>query len=172
MTNKAKIAIATGDAAGIGPEISLKAALDPAVRDSCNPIIVSDPALLERHARACGIKVDLRVVGQIADADWSGDRVNVLDCPQPQAVAVAFGSPAPASGRAALVFASAAIKAARAGAVDAVSQRRRTRHRSRSPASNSTGTLPLSRARPAPTRTTSISCSVSTKPGSCIARCI
>ena len=30
--DRAKIAIATGDPAGIGPEISLKAALDPAVR--------------------------------------------------------------------------------------------------------------------------------------------
>jgi 4-hydroxy-L-threonine phosphate dehydrogenase PdxA len=30
-----RIAIATGDPAGIGPEISLKAALDPAVRGLC-----------------------------------------------------------------------------------------------------------------------------------------
>jgi 4-hydroxy-L-threonine phosphate dehydrogenase PdxA len=41
MSDKAKIAIATGDPAGIGPEISLKAALDPAVRDMCHPIVVS-----------------------------------------------------------------------------------------------------------------------------------
>src|SRR5262245_54544419 len=49
-----RIAIPTGDPAGIGPEISLKAALDPAVRAACNPIVVSDPALLARHAKACG----------------------------------------------------------------------------------------------------------------------
>ena len=48
MTDKATIAIATGDPAGIGPEISLKAALDPAVRAACDPVIVSDA----RHARA------------------------------------------------------------------------------------------------------------------------
>jgi 1,2-dihydroxy-3,5-cyclohexadiene-1,4-dicarboxylate dehydrogenase len=117
---KTKIAIAAGDPAGIGPEISLKAALDPAVRKACHPIVVSDPGLLERHASACGIKADLRVVAQIADAHWSGDCLNVLDCPQPQAAAVAFGTHGAESGRAALAFAGAAIKAALAGAVDAV----------------------------------------------------
>ena len=50
VSDKAKIAIATGDPAGIGPEISLKAALDPAVRAACEPIIVSDARLVERHA--------------------------------------------------------------------------------------------------------------------------
>ena len=37
------IAIATGDSAGIGPEISLKAALDPSRQGGCHPILVSDP---------------------------------------------------------------------------------------------------------------------------------
>jgi 4-hydroxythreonine-4-phosphate dehydrogenase len=117
---KTKIAIATGDAAGIGPEISLKAVLDPAVRMACAPIVVSDPALMERHAHACGIEADLHVVARVADADWSDQRVNVLDCPQPQAANIAFGVHDAAGGRAALAFAAAAIKAARAGAVDAV----------------------------------------------------
>jgi 4-hydroxy-L-threonine phosphate dehydrogenase PdxA len=33
MRDKTRIAIAAGDPAGIGPEISLRAALDPAVRN-------------------------------------------------------------------------------------------------------------------------------------------
>ena len=33
----------------------LKAALDPAVQAACDPILVCDPDVLERHARACGI---------------------------------------------------------------------------------------------------------------------
>ena len=58
MSDKTKIAIATGDPAGIGPEISLKAALDPAVRAACDPIVVSDAGVLARHAEACGIAAD------------------------------------------------------------------------------------------------------------------
>jgi 4-hydroxythreonine-4-phosphate dehydrogenase len=112
------IAIATGDPAGIGPEISLKAALDGAVRAACNPIIVSDPGVLERHAKACGIKAELHAVPSVADAVWSDGRVNVLACPQPEAVP--FGAVSAAGGLASLAFARKAIKAALAGEVDAV----------------------------------------------------
>jgi 4-hydroxythreonine-4-phosphate dehydrogenase len=57
------IAIATGDPAGIGPEISLKAALDPAVRAACRPLLVSDAAVIARHAVACGRAADVRAIG-------------------------------------------------------------------------------------------------------------
>src|SRR3979490_499914 len=120
MSNKAKIAIATGDPAGIGPEISLKAALDPAVRHACRPIVVSDIGVIERPARACGLEPAIRAIGRVGDADWSNDCVNVLDCAQPDLAALDFGTPAAASGRASLAFADIAIKAALAGEVDAV----------------------------------------------------
>jgi 1,2-dihydroxy-3,5-cyclohexadiene-1,4-dicarboxylate dehydrogenase len=117
---KPTIAMATGDPAGIGPEVSLKAALDPAVRRACNPIVVSDPGVLARHARACGIKAELRVVGRAGDARSSAKRINVLACPQPEAASLGFGGTSAASGRASLAFAAAAIEAALAGEVDAV----------------------------------------------------
>jgi 4-hydroxythreonine-4-phosphate dehydrogenase len=120
MSDKAKIAIATGDPAGIGPEIALKAALDPTVRNACRPIIVSDPDVLERHAGACGLNPAIRVIERIADADWSDQRLNVLACAQPDAAGVDFGATSAASGRASLAFARAAIEAALAGEVDAV----------------------------------------------------
>ena len=75
MSNRAKIAIATGDPAGIGPEVSLKAALDPAVRKACRPIVVSDLGVIERHARACGLEPAIHAIGRVADADWSDDRL-------------------------------------------------------------------------------------------------
>jgi 4-hydroxythreonine-4-phosphate dehydrogenase len=120
MSNRAKIAIATGDPAGIGPEISLKAALDPAVRKACRPMVVSDVGVLERHARACGLRPGIHPIERVGDADWSDDRLNVLDCAQPDLAALPFGTTAAASGRASLAFAETAIKAALAGEVDAV----------------------------------------------------
>jgi 4-hydroxythreonine-4-phosphate dehydrogenase len=83
MSDKARIAIATGDPAGIGPEISLKAALDPAVRDVCHPIVVSDPGVIARHADVNGLPPTMRVIARIADADWSDHRLHVLACVQP-----------------------------------------------------------------------------------------
>ena len=104
MTGRTKIAIPVGDPAGIGPEICLKAALDPQVRAICDPIIVCDPALLERHAKACGLKSD----------------VNLLPCPQPETATLGFGVTSPVAGRASIAFCAAAVKAAMAGEVDAV----------------------------------------------------
>jgi 4-hydroxy-L-threonine phosphate dehydrogenase PdxA len=120
MNGKTRIAIATGDPSGIGPEISLKAALAPAVREACDPILVGDPGMLERHAAACGLTLVFRVVERVAQADWSDDRVNVLACAQPDAARFEFGATSAASGRAALACADAAIAAALAGEVDAV----------------------------------------------------
>jgi 4-hydroxythreonine-4-phosphate dehydrogenase len=120
MRDKAIIAIAAGDPAGIGPEISLKAALDPKVRSACRPIVVCDHGVVERHARTCGIMAELRVIATVADADWSGDRLNLIDCAQPEAAALDFGTSDAAGGRASLAFAGAAIKAALTGEVDAV----------------------------------------------------
>jgi 1,2-dihydroxy-3,5-cyclohexadiene-1,4-dicarboxylate dehydrogenase len=120
MRDKTRIAIAAGDPAGIGPEISLKAALDPAVRNACKAIVVGDAGMLKRHAAACATAAELRVVARAADADWSDHRVNVLGCAQPDIAALDFGTSSAASGRAALAFAGAAIKLALAGEVDAV----------------------------------------------------
>jgi 4-hydroxy-L-threonine phosphate dehydrogenase PdxA len=120
MHDKARIAIATGDPAGIGPEISLKAALDPAVRDVCHPIVVSDPGVIARHAETCGLTTAVRVIERIADADRSDHRLHVLACAQPEAATLDFGTTSAAGGRASLAFARAAIDAALRGDVDAV----------------------------------------------------
>jgi 4-hydroxythreonine-4-phosphate dehydrogenase len=118
--DKTKIAITTGDPAGIGPEISLKAALDPAVRAACHPIIVSDPAVLDRHARACGIDLDMRVIDYAGDDDGTDNRLTVLDGKQPDAATLPFGAINPAAGQASIAFCRMAVKAALAGQVDAV----------------------------------------------------
>ena len=115
-----RIAIATGDPAGIGPEIALKAALDPGVRRLCRPLLVGDPAVVELHARCANLSPDLRVVDRIADADWSDGTVNLLDVRHGSNTSVKLGTIGAAYGRASLESASRAIKAALAGDVEAV----------------------------------------------------
>lgn len=117
-TDKPIVAIATGDPAGIGPEISLKAASDPTVLAACRPILVSDTAVLARHAKACGAKVDLAPVSRVGDAQWGTGRLPVLACPQPAAVEI--GKTSAAAGRASIAFCGAAVKAALAKQVSAV----------------------------------------------------
>src|SRR6185437_2890111 len=71
-----RIAIATGDPAGIGPEIALKAALDKRVTAVARPLLVGDPATVEMHAKAAGLSPRLKVVTNAADADWSNGILN------------------------------------------------------------------------------------------------
>src|SRR5437879_1703089 len=119
-TRLPRIAIATGDPAGIGPEISLKAALDAQVRQMCRPLLVGDPAVIEQHAHAAGIAAPLNEVATSRDADWENGAVNVLAAPMPERTQVKFGTNGAAYGRAALASASRAIRAALDGEVDAV----------------------------------------------------
>jgi 4-hydroxy-L-threonine phosphate dehydrogenase PdxA len=114
------IAIATGDPAGIGPEISLKAALDPAVLAACNPILVGDAGMLLDHANSCGIDMDLHAVERVADGIWSGSWVNVLECGQADVDAIALGEVSGAAGQASYAFCTGAVMAAMANEVDSV----------------------------------------------------
>jgi len=115
-----RIAVATGDPAGIGPEIALKAALDARVRALCRPLLVGDPAAVEMHAKAAGLSPRLNVIAQAANADWADGALNLLDARDGGNVPVTFGKVDAAYGRASLASASRAIKAALAGDVDAV----------------------------------------------------
>ena len=103
--SKLRIAIPVGDPAGVGPEIAMKAALDPAVQAVCDPVLVCDKALLERHANACGL---------------DAAKINLLDCPQSETASLGFGVISQVAGRASIAFCAAAVKAAMKGEVDAV----------------------------------------------------
>ena len=94
---KARIAIATGDPAGIGPEISLKAARDPKVRALCEPVLFGDRKMLAMHGRTAGV-----CIVQVKQA-------------RPR-----IGTVAAAHGRAAVDAAEAAIRGALAGDYHAV----------------------------------------------------
>ena len=102
---KPRIAIATGDPGGIGPEISIKAALDPAVRAMCEPVLVGDRGALEQHARLCRLSLET---------------VSVVDRKQLAPGELRLGEVQAAHGRAALDSAGAAIRGALAGEFEAV----------------------------------------------------
>jgi 4-hydroxythreonine-4-phosphate dehydrogenase len=115
-----RIAIATGDPAGIGPEIALKAAIDPAVRAICRPLLVGDRGALEAHAAACGLAPHIQSVPRAAGSSWEDGAVNLLERRHLAPGELHLGAIAAPHGEAALDSAKAAIDAALAGEVDAV----------------------------------------------------
>jgi 4-hydroxythreonine-4-phosphate dehydrogenase len=57
-----RIGITIGDAAGIGPEITLKALQDKSIKEVCLPIIIGDARFLERLAKEFGFAIDFEIV--------------------------------------------------------------------------------------------------------------
>jgi len=99
VQTKPRVAIPTGDPAGIGPEIAVKAALDPAVRAICRPVVFGSSAVFERQG------LELRDA-EVVDIPFQG----TLEMGQIRAD----------HGRAIIACAEAAIRAALAGEFDAV----------------------------------------------------
>lgn len=115
-----RVAIALGDPAGIGPEIAIKAAVDPLARELCTPVLFGDPQVIELHARACGLSLNVRSIGTARDATAAFEGVWLVARNQFGPDVPAIGEVRAAHGRSAIDSARAAIAAAMAGDVDAV----------------------------------------------------
>jgi 4-hydroxythreonine-4-phosphate dehydrogenase len=119
--SRPRIAIALGDPAGIGPEIALKAALDPRVLAVCHPILVGDPRAVAWHANACGIDAKVHTTRTAADLLVTGTQdVTLLEVNSFENATLEPGKISAAHGMAALVAARTAIAAAQAGDVSGV----------------------------------------------------
>jgi 4-hydroxythreonine-4-phosphate dehydrogenase len=109
-----RIALSIGDPSGIGPEIALRLAAEPALRARCDLTLVGDADVLRRHAAGMGLQ--LRASGTALVLP--GGEVAFL--PVPIGEAPALGVVSAAAGRATLAFLAEAVALARDGAVDAV----------------------------------------------------
>jgi 4-hydroxythreonine-4-phosphate dehydrogenase len=114
------VALAVGDPAGIGPELCLKATKSREIHDICLPVIVGDPAVLEKQARLSGIPWETKIYDKAADVDRSNHLVAIVARDQFSEEPYSIGTINAANGRSALDSASTAISAALAGDVHAV----------------------------------------------------
>ena len=119
--SRPKIAIALGDPAGIGPEIALKAALDPRVLEICEPILVGDAQALAYHAKASQIDAHIHSVQSAKQPAITGPSdVTLMALDHFSAEPLRVGKIAAAHGRSAIESARVAIEAAMADDVRAV----------------------------------------------------
>ena len=116
------IAITMGDAAGIGPEVIMKALADPAARALCRPLVVGDAARLrEAGARAGGAAARLEV-RPVAGPEEGRYAVGAVDCIDLDLIppGLPWGQLSAPAGEAAFQFVRAATELAVAGRVDAI----------------------------------------------------
>jgi 4-hydroxythreonine-4-phosphate dehydrogenase len=115
------LAITTGEPAGIGPEIAIRAAW--ALRDEANCILVGDAAFLAMTAGAIDPAIRLSAVSlqalRLSGLPHFGrDRIAVVDVPL--LAPVVPGTLDPANGRAVLDILDAAVEGVRAGWFEAI----------------------------------------------------
>jgi 4-hydroxythreonine-4-phosphate dehydrogenase len=129
------LAVTTGDPFGIGPEVCLKAAFSPAVREACRPLLIGDRAHLIEVARRLpgGVGGDPETWPEVSrvDSGWGsrqGDDFGLAAWPEGAAFHDLGDRPArpdrpgpsAAGGRSAVMYIKQAVALVRTGAAAAV----------------------------------------------------
>lgn len=113
------IAITMGDAAGVGPEVVVKALADRATTAAADLLVIGDLGRLQQAADLVGSALRLRRVGDPAEARFEDGCVDVLDIPSVPSD-LPWGELSAAAGEGAFRFIEAAVSLATAGRVDAI----------------------------------------------------
>src|SRR5262249_62413531 len=79
MTTRPRVAITMGDAAGIGPEITVKSLADPRATEWCIPFVIGDARVLERAMEATGTHLAIRRLTAPGEAAGTAGTLDVLD---------------------------------------------------------------------------------------------
>jgi 4-hydroxythreonine-4-phosphate dehydrogenase len=119
MTTRPRIAITMGDAAGVGPEVIMKALAHRELYAIARPLVVGDAKRLGRAGQIVGSGLAVRAIAEPEDAGFEPGVVDCLDLalvPED----TPFGKLSTACGEAAYRFIERAVALAVAGKVDAI----------------------------------------------------
>ena len=121
MSNKPVIAIPLGDAAGIGPEIVIKALQDPEIQASARCIVVGDRGVLEKAMTYPGIRpMPIDQVADPADAADDPAALHLIDLKNIDLDRLVIGQTSAMCGQAAYDYIAKSIELAMCGKADAV----------------------------------------------------
>lgn len=76
---KPVIAVPMGDAAGIGPEITAKAMMNPSVFDASNCIVIGDRKVMEKAMKIVGSNMELHIIQNVGDLVDDPGKMNFID---------------------------------------------------------------------------------------------
>ncbi|OAA94266.1 MULTISPECIES: 4-hydroxythreonine-4-phosphate dehydrogenase PdxA [Clostridium] len=119
MLKKPVIGITMGDAAGIGPEIIVKALSHRNVYDICAPVVIGDPKFLKKAIEITKSDVSLNLINDIKDAEFSYGKIdcfNIDIIPED----LTIGKMSPVAGDAAFQFVKKAVKLAKENKIQAI----------------------------------------------------
>lgn len=120
MNSRPRVAITLGDAAGIGPEITVKSLADPRATDWCVPLVIGDARVLERAMEATGTRLGIRRIAAASEAVGAAGTIDVLDDAAIDMATHRWGEVDPRYGEAAVRWTKEAGRLALAGEIDAM----------------------------------------------------
>ncbi len=82
MTKKPLLAVTMGDAAGVGPEVIIRAWADPRVHENCRPVVLGHPKILQQAIEMVGRPIELLASKKLADLDFDRANRNTIVCLQ------------------------------------------------------------------------------------------
>lgn len=113
------IGITMGDAAGIGPEVIVKALKDSKLYDMCKPIVIGDAKLLERAVAVTGAGLSIRNVAKPEEGSYVHGTVDCLDLNLLPAD-LPYGQISPLAGDASYQYIAKAVELAQSQQTDAI----------------------------------------------------
>lgn len=116
---KPVIGITMGDAAGIGPEIIVKALEHSSVYEACSPLVIGDAKMLQRAAQLTHSSLKLHIVRHVGECRFEHGTLDCLDMnllPED----LPFGAISPLAGHAAFEFLSKAVELAKNKEIQAI----------------------------------------------------
>ncbi len=120
MTQRPRVAITMGDAAGIGPEITVKSLADPRATEWCVPLVLGDARVLEKAMDATGVRLPIRRIAGPADAQGTPGTIEVIDYANIDMGLHRWGEVKPSFGDAAVRYTKDAGAMCLSGAIDAM----------------------------------------------------
>jgi 4-phospho-D-threonate 3-dehydrogenase / 4-phospho-D-erythronate 3-dehydrogenase len=119
VNNTPIVGITMGDAAGIGPEVIMKALAEPEVYAMCRPVVIGDAKILERANGIVGGSSSLRRIAQPSEGRFQPGTVDCIDLDLLPGD-LAFGQISAAAGDAAFRYVERAIQLAKKHEIDAI----------------------------------------------------
>jgi len=108
-----------GDPASIGPEIALKALLNPAIYEICRPLIVGDAGVFNQIKDKLNYDITLNAIENVSEAKFQFGHPDIFDLKNVDINQLKFGEISAMCGEAAFQSVKRVIELAMAGDIDA-----------------------------------------------------
>jgi 4-hydroxythreonine-4-phosphate dehydrogenase len=113
------LGISTGDPAGIGPEVTVKALSHSELYDVCKPLVVCDAKIIRQIISICHLALTVNTITHPGDGTYKHGIIDVLDMKNVDADTFRFNTVSAMTGKASFEYVAKVIELAKAGLIDA-----------------------------------------------------